>query len=56
MASLSGWRVKRKLKLKKKEETKKLAGSLTQCVEVEPNSLVVSDTLPAVDTDAYIGK
>ncbi|KAL4121422.1 hypothetical protein QTP88_013939 [Uroleucon formosanum] len=43
---------KRKLKLQKEEQTKKLAGSLARFVK--PNSLVLSDTLPAVHTDAYI--
>lgn len=57
MAPLSGC-AKRKLKLQKEEQTKKLAGSLTRFVEVEvkPNSLVASDTLPALNTDAYIGE
>lgn len=53
MAPLSGF-AKRKLKLQKEEQTKKLAGSLARFVK--PNSLVLSDTLPAVHTDAYIGK
>lgn len=53
MAPLSGF-AKRKLKLKKEEQKKKLAGSLIRFIK--PNTLVVSDTLPAVHTDAYIGK
>jgi len=58
MAPLSGC-AKRKLKLQKEEQTKKLAGSLTRFVKVKPNSLVASDTLPesvSVDTDTYIGE
>ena len=54
MAPLSGF-AKRKLKLQKEEQTKKLAGS-AKSAGVKPNSLVLSDTLPAVHTDAYIGK
>lgn len=55
MAPLSGF-AKRKLKLQKEEQTKKLAGSLIRFIK--PNTLVVSDTLPAVavHTDAYNGK
>ncbi|KAL4126009.1 hypothetical protein QTP88_010241 [Uroleucon formosanum] len=53
LKSRSGF-AKRKLKLQKEEQTKKLAGSLIRFIK--PNSLVVSDTLPAVavHTDAYI--
>jgi len=55
MAPLSGC-AKRKIKLQKEEQTKKLAGSLTRFVKSKPNSLVVSVDLPAAHTDAYIGK
>lgn len=55
MAPLSGC-AKRKIKLKKEEQTKKLAGSLTRFVKAKPNNLMVSVDLPTVDTYAYIGK
>jgi len=53
MAPLSGC-AKRKLKLQREEETKKLAGSLIRFVK--PNSMVLSDTLPAIYNNDYIGK
>lgn len=53
MAPLSGC-AKRKLKLRREEQTKKLAGSLIRFVK--PNDLVISDTLPAVNNNACIGK